>query len=55
VRQPFVSALVLIPLHTLLYIIGTFLSIKADIPPEARLDFALTSSWSPRSASQEKY
>ena len=44
VRQPFVSALVLIPLHTLLYIIGTFLSIKADIPPEARLDFALTSS-----------
>ena len=45
VRQPFVSALVLIPLHTLLYIIGTFLSIKADIPPEARLDFALTSSW----------
>ncbi len=44
-RQPFVSALVLIPLHTILYIIGTFLSIKADIPPEARLDFALTSSW----------
>jgi signal transduction histidine kinase/HAMP domain-containing protein len=44
-RQPFVSALVLIPLHTLLYIIGTFLSIKADIPPAARLDFALTSSW----------
>jgi PAS domain S-box-containing protein len=44
VRQPFISALVLIPLHTILYIIGTFLSIKADIPPEARLDFALTSS-----------
>ncbi|MCJ7433734.1 MAG: cache domain-containing protein, partial [Anaerolineales bacterium] len=45
VRQPFVGALALIPLHTLLYIIGTFLSIKADIPPAARLDFALTSSW----------
>jgi signal transduction histidine kinase/HAMP domain-containing protein len=45
VRQPFVGALVLIPLHTFLYVIGTFLSIKADIPTEARLDFALTNSW----------
>lgn len=43
-RQPLVSALALIPVHTLLYILGTFLSIKSDIPAEARLDFALTSS-----------
>lgn len=45
-RQPFVSALILVPLHTVFYVVGTFFSLTTAIPPEARLDFALTSAWS---------
>ncbi len=45
VRQPIVGALVLIPLHSLLYIIGTFFSLSVNVPPESRLDFSISSAW----------
>ncbi|HUI87470.1 MAG TPA: ATP-binding protein [Anaerolineales bacterium] len=43
-RQPLVSALLMIPLHLVLFIIGAFFSIPANVPVAARLDFALSNS-----------
>lgn len=43
-RQPLVSALILVPLHMVLYILGAFFSISSNIPAAARLDFALSNA-----------
>ena len=43
-RQPLVSALLMIPLHLVLFIIGAFFSIPSNVPAAARLDFALSNS-----------
>ncbi len=43
-RQPLVSALLMIPLHLILFIIGAFFSIPSNVPVAARLDFALSNS-----------
>ncbi len=43
-RQPLVSALILIPLHVIFYILGEFLSISSGVPVAARLDFALSNA-----------
>ena len=43
-RQPLASALLMIPLHLILFIIGAFFSIPSNVPVAARLDFALSNS-----------
>ena len=43
-RQPLVSALLMIPLHLVLFIIGAFFSIPSNISAAARLDFALSNA-----------
>ena len=42
IRQPLVSALLLIPLHTLIYVIGAFFSLPGL--PAVRLDYALSNA-----------
>ena len=43
-RQPLFSALIAIPLHWVLYIVGAFFSIPSNISVAARLDFAFSNS-----------
>lgn len=43
-RQPLVSALLLVPLHTILYVIGIFFTLGEPTPVTARLDFALSNT-----------
>ena len=43
-RQPLVSALLMILLHLILFIIGAFFSIPSNVPVAARLDFALSNA-----------
>ena len=43
-RQPIVSALILIPFHVVLYVVGAFFSTPASVPVAARLDFALSNA-----------
>jgi two-component system phosphate regulon sensor histidine kinase PhoR len=43
-RQPLVSALLMIPLHLVLFILGAFFSIPSNVSVAARLDFALSNS-----------
>ena len=43
-RQPFVSALILIPFHVVLFVTGAFFSTPASVPAAARLDFALSNA-----------
>ncbi|MBI2758719.1 MAG: HAMP domain-containing protein [Chloroflexi bacterium] len=43
-RQPFVSALLLIPFHIVLYVIGAFFSTPSSVPAAARLDFAISNA-----------
>jgi signal transduction histidine kinase/HAMP domain-containing protein len=43
-RQPFVSALMLIPAHIILYIVGEFFSTPASVSATARLDFAISNA-----------
>ena len=43
-RQPLVSALLMIPLHLILFMAGAFFSIPSNVPAAARLDFALSNS-----------
>ena len=43
-RQPLVSALLMIPLHLILFMLGLFFSIPSNIQVAARLDFALSNS-----------
>ena len=42
IRQPLVSALLLIPLHTLIYVVGAFFSVPGL--PAVRLDYALSNA-----------
>ena len=43
-RQPIVSALILIPVHVILYVIAEFFSTTAAVPAAARLDFAISNA-----------
>ena len=43
-RQPLFSALIVIPLHLVLYIVGAFFSIPSNVSAAARLDFAFSNS-----------
>jgi len=43
-RQPLVSALLMIPFHLVLFVIGAFFSIPTNVPVAARLDFALSNA-----------
>ena len=43
-RQPVVSALLMIPLYLILFLVGAFFSLPSNIPIAARLDFALSNS-----------
>ncbi len=42
VRQPLVSALLLVPLHTIIYVLGTYLTLTGL--PAVRLDYALSNA-----------
>ncbi|GAB1471624.1 hypothetical protein MASR2M66_25020 [Chloroflexota bacterium] len=45
-RQPLAGALLLIPVHLLFYILSAlFTQWGADVPPTARLDFAISNAW----------
>jgi signal transduction histidine kinase/HAMP domain-containing protein len=43
-RQPIVSALILVPFHIVLYVVGAFFSTPPSVPVAARLDFAISNS-----------